>query len=446
MHRPTNWDDRIIVEDGQVYRILKAIWHDYRHNLTYEVDVYKENDAGEAWAQNLYNSVWSGYAVAFPGLPFNDNHRSYYGYDDRIVEEEGWEVWSRRSQVGISRMPTDQEKELVCEYYPDFKYLLKKYQVTSRRDLMDKLILWLEHHELEIVLASGFEQVAMNRNFWRITEKNRKETCLFMRQNPQFDNLTLQEIRQAMKADSPADYAEYLSSVPSWHRRGSNSVSGICITYQDYKYLVKAAKKMNTHGTETMNATALLSEYTDYRYMLERSDHPLTDYWKYPSDISAFHDRLVEEERVREEARRIAREKAEEERNRIKKLVFEEIIKKYKGIEKVIDGYRIFVTADFEEWKHQAAELHQCIVAAGYYQKMADQKSTIVFIQKDGVPEATAEVSNEGKILQFYANELDRHNCKPSKHIQAIFNEWLSEVPLKKFKPILKRKKQKEVA
>ena len=180
----------------------------------------------------------------------------------------------------------------------------------------------------------------------------------------------------------------------------------------------------------------LMGEYQDYMHMLYRSEHDSKDeYWLYPSDLHAFHEKLVEEERLKREAEELARQLKREEEMRKKQALLKAIAKKYKGLDKIVDGYSIFITDDFEEWKRQAEKLHQCIVAAGYYQKMADQKSTIVFIQKDGEPMATAEISQAGKILQFYADELDRTDCKPSEEIQNAFNKWLDDIPKTKWKP-----------
>ena len=330
------------------------------------------------------------------------------------------------------------EKDIICDLYPDFVYMFQKWNFRSKREVMDKLIIWLEHKELELVLQAGFEYVGMNKNFWRLTEENRRATCLFMRQNPQFKNLTLQELRQAMKADSPKEYGEYLMAVPSYHRSTNNRAWYPAISYQDYKYLLKVQKKTKKPKglTNSMWFNELMGEYQDYMHMLYRSEHDSHDeYWLYPSDLHAFHEKLVEEERLKREAEELARQLKREEEMRKKQALLKAISKKYKGLDKIVDGYSIFITSDFEEWKRQAEKLHQCIVAAGYYQKMADQKSTIVFIQKDGEPMATAEISQAGKILQFYANELDRNDCKPSEEIQTAFNKWLDNIPKTKWKP-----------
>lgn len=437
MHQVTSWSDRIVYEEGYIWRVLNASWHDRKHGEWYDVDVYKENDAGEAFSQNLYTSMWGSYAVAFPGLPINPNRNSYW-YSEAIAEEEGFSADRARRLIGDSDPITQAEKDIICDLYPDFVYMFQKWNFRSKREVMDKLIIWLEHKELELVLQAGFEYVGMNKNFWRLTEENRRATCLFMRQNPQFKNLTLQELRQAMKADSPKEYGEYLMAVPSYHRSTNNRAYYPAISYQDYKYLVKVQNKTKRPKgyTASMYFSELMSEYMDYMHMLYRSEHDSHDeYWLYPSDLHAFHEKLVEEERLKREAEELARQLKREEEMRKKQALLKAISKKYKGLDKIVDGYSIFITSDFEEWKRQAEKLHQCIVAAGYYQKMADQKSTIVFIQKDGEPMATAEISQAGKILQFYANELDRNDCKPSEEIQTAFNKWLDNIPKTKWKP-----------
>ena len=40
------------------------------------------------------------------------------------------------------------------------------------------------------------------------------------------------------------------------------------------------------------------------------------------------------------------------------------------------------------------------------------------------MPVATAEVKNDGKIGQFYADERDRSNCLPTPEVKAVFEKW----------------------
>lgn len=450
MHFPSDWHDRIEAEDGAIIRIVNAEWIDKRNGgKLYSVDVYKENDAGEAWSQNLYQSMWGGSCVMFPGLPRNVNSNSWY-YDESIAAEEGW--YSRSlSTVGWSDNITESEKELIISFYPDFKYVFKKHEMTSKREVMKILRVWIEHHEAELVLAIGFEKVALNGNFWRLSEKNRKATCLFMRQNTQFNKLSLSEVREAMRAGDPVDYGRYLKAIPSYHRSKNPRAWYPCISYEDYKYMRKQQKKFKSSYNDEEHAfNELINIYNDYIRMLYKSDHDCKDmYWRYPSDISAFHDRLVEEERIKEEARRMQEAKEEEKRLREQKIAIKRIEKKFAEINKSIDGYSIFVTSDYDEWQKQAKALHQCICACGYYQGTADGNYTIVFIQKNGEPVATAQVYPSGDIGQFYADETDRANCAPSDEVRAAFNKWLESVPKSKFKkskPRQRKSVKKEVA
>ena len=253
MHQPTDWHDRLEAENGQIVRIVKAYWQSkHRDCPLYTCDVYKESDDKTSWCQNLYSSMWGGYAVAFPGLPRNQNVNSWY-YDNSIAQEEGFSLMGRTSLVGWSDDVTKADEELVCSFYPDFKYVLKKFKMKDKRDLMQKLQMWIPHHELEMILAAGFEKVGMNGSFWRLSEKNQKATCNFMRQNPQFKDLSFREIREAMRANDPVDYGVYLQVIPSWHRSKNPRGWYLCISYEDYKYMRKSSHHITMKNTLSMS-------------------------------------------------------------------------------------------------------------------------------------------------------------------------------------------------
>lgn len=450
MHAPKSWYDHLEIENGQIVRVLTAEWwHKSHPEKVYSCDVYKENDAGESWMRNLYQSVWGGYCVAFPGLPYND--RSYWYYNPDIAELENWCKRGQRSSVGYSMSVTDKDIDFVCQLYPGFRYLANKYELQSLAELMDKLEIWIAHRELEILLAAGYEKIGMNKTFWRMAEKNRKATCIFMRNNPLCLNLNLKEIRAAMRSENPSLMVEYFAYVSSWYRPDKRYSFSIGITFEDFKYIKKARKKFeSTYENEYRAMKQFVELYRDYLCMLQRSNHAFDDeYWHYPSNLNEAHNRLVEEERIREEAEELARAKEEEKRFKERKKALKRIEKKFAEINGSIDGYSIFVTSDYDEWQRQASILHQCICASGYYQGTADGNYTIVFIQKEGVPVATAQVFQNGKIGQFYADEIDRSNCAPSDEVRAAFDKWLESVPKSKFKkakPRQRKSAKKEVA
>ena len=84
-----------------------------------------------------------------------------------------------------------------------------------------------------------------------------------------------------------------------------------------------------------------------------------------------------------------------------------------------------------QEWVKQAKALHQCIVRCSYYKKMANQEEILVFIQKDGIPVATAELFAKNRIGQFYADEHSGtpEGSKPSEEVQHVFTTWLRDKP-----------------
>lgn len=89
------------------------------------------------------------------------------------------------------------------------------------------------------------------------------------------------------------------------------------------------------------------------------------------------------------------------------------------------DGYSIFVPQDVLTIEKQAKDLHQCLVYAGYIDKVINKKCLLVFVQKDGKSIATAELYPDNKLGQFYADELDRKNCRPTQEVKKAFNKWL---------------------
>ena len=77
----------------------------------------------------------------------------------------------------------------------------------------------------------------------------------------------------------------------------------------------------------------------------------------------------------------------------------------------------------------QAEVLNQCILRCGYLNKVIKQKSLLIFVQKNGTPIATVEVNSNAEIIQEYADEFDRTNCKPSEEVKNIVREWIKERP-----------------
>lgn len=107
-------------------------------------------------------------------------------------------------------------------------------------------------------------------------------------------------------------------------------------------------------------------------------------------------------------------------------------LKAYKPNYEVIDGFSIFIPNEFSLCERQANELHQCIIKSSYVSDMAKHKTLLIFITKDdGTPIATCQIDNKTKeIRQFYANELDRRNCLPTKPMRVAMDKYINKLDL----------------
>lgn len=104
----------------------------------------------------------------------------------------------------------------------------------------------------------------------------------------------------------------------------------------------------------------------------------------------------------------------------------------YRPNNESIMGYSIFIPNSVDLCQRQADELHQCIMKCSYVKEMAKRKLVLVFITTpDGKPLATCEIDNKTKIIrQFYADEIDRDNCLPTKEMREAMNIYLNKLDL----------------
>jgi len=416
MRKPTEWEDRLEVqEDGLLYRVVRAVYRKKGRHIA--LDVYKESSAGEAWSQNLFTCSWGGYVVAFPGLEWCRNRNSWWYSEETVEDELGWGECDRRLNVGGSTPVTAAELETVLALFPEFRYTVRKFPaaLSSAKRLMDILLMWIRHPELEMVLAAGYEKVGMNGSFWRMTEANRREICRFMRAHPEFGGMSLGDIRGAIRCGDAQLWADYLNDVPCWRRRigrGEFRTEDV-ITIDDYRYLLRERHTDMEPGRKA-------DYYFDYLRMLHQTHHDCGDeYWRHPRNLTEAHGRILDEIN-REEDERRRRETAESRR------VMRSVVRKLSWKNTEIDGFRIFVTGSFGEWKRQADTLHQCILASGYMDGMARRQYLIVFIRDaDGNPLATAQIFPDGSVGQFYTDERDRDSCLPTEEMRTALRKWL---------------------
>lgn len=385
--------DRLEVERGKLVRIVMANARKKKDSHK-KLDVYKEYESGKCACRNLYTSL-SGYRVAFP----NETTSLYKeGCCSFVQKLERWGECIKMKSMP-SRTLDDVEREMIVAKYPDFKYVLAKWNGSIEKTL-EVLRIWKEHKEIELVLAAGFERIALNKAFWKLTEPKRKRVAEFLRKNQGMKWINLQDIQVMFNKN--ISYEE-LEEYKDWcydNRR---------VGYDVYKYLKKI-------GKADLNGIWL---YRDYQNLLAQTEHDSKDdYWKWPKDLRKKHDAL------REEVARINAIK-DLEKLRVKQERYSEAVKKVLKNDYVINGYRVFVPATVEEIQRQALALHQCLIQCDYVSQVIDKKCVLVFVQKNGEPVATAQLLKGNKIGQFYADELDRNNCLPSKKVREVMNKWV---------------------
>lgn len=201
---------------------------------------------------------------------------------------------------------------------------------------------------------------------------------------------------------------------------------------------LKSVNRMVNYMKKQKVATSKLIEtWRDYLRMAEAEGMDVTDdIVRFPKDLKARHDQLVE---IRNRRRDAERARKEEEKyagldQRIKKRLPQ--VAKYYWQN---DDYVVVPAARCKELVEEGRRLHHCVGASDIYmERMAEGKTWILFLRKNvelETPYYTIEIDMKNdKILQWYS-EYDR---KPDKEVV--------EKVLKKFSKSVKLKRKEEQA
>lgn len=388
MHK-CNMTDFITIEDGKITRVVNGEWRDLSLNC------YKENEDGECFVRNVYFRPY-GYYVAFPG------ERQIYSSDPEELQD-----WAECSELGIwvkSRNLCDEEKEMILSVYPEFRYVMQKYRCTTS-NVVKVLSIYKNNPKIELLLANGMERLVFSKMFFKLNEKKQKEIIHLCMKDERFKGIPLNYILLMLKNNiSFEEFHEWQNFRGKFYGAGN-------VSYQQYKYLVKS-------GNDNYECIQL---YKDYVKMLKsQGEHNVKDpYWLYPSDLRARHNKVLEEINTAAELKRLEEEKIKA--NKLK--YFYKKAKKYSLFNSELEGYSIFVPGTVADVKKQAEKLNQCLIRCNYIEKMARGNILLVFIRKNDVPIATAEILPGKKLGQFYADEHAK-NIRPDENVKRIFNIW----------------------
>ena len=390
-----NYYDRLEKENGELVRIVNAVPR-AKDKQDLSLDVYKEYESGICECRNLYTSM-CGYRVAFPDEVTSLYHNGTCLFIQKL---DDFEKTKKIAAFQFYSQPLDEKSKcFILSKYPDFKYVLNKWSGSIAKT-MNVLSIWKDHKEIELLLAVGYERLALNKSFWKLSEKNKKEIVLFVRKNQSMNKLSLTDIQIILK--NRLNMQEYMEFDSFCYKYGK-------IRYDFYVYL----KKINRADYVGF------SLYRDYWKLLKQTNHNLKDdYWCYPKDLETSHNKILQEVESINSMKQLDKLKLKQDKyfKAVKKLL------KYKT---EIDGYYIFIPESVEEISKHAEKLHQCLIANDYVQQVIDKNCVLVFIQKSNIPIATCQLLKDDKIGQFYADELDRSNCLPSAEVKTAMNKWI---------------------
>lgn len=380
----TNWEYRF----GQIG--LMTYCTIYTSKLPIETHkIYFQGINGEIFASDLLiYSQFAGYRC---------KHSKEYDGD----AENCWCPQSEDWAAGLPKnnIVTDIELDFIRDNVEGVGYILDKCiknGIKGNLDLYKVLRVWMQHKDMEYVVAAGQWQLGLNKSFWKLSESKKKQVINWIRANGKSKyQYTLGYILDDIKGMD-----HLLRAVAQNHK----FPYGVTPEYFN--------EQMEQCGFNPEN------KMRDYYRMCRELKKDLTDkYWLMPKDLFKAHDKVMKEIEALEEARK---------KEQIKTMN-EQICKRYKKYRKFnfSEGkYTISIPKTEEEIMHQAKILSQCLITAKYDKKFANGEIILVFIKKDEVPIATMEVVGK-KIKQFYADEGNKENCRPSPKIRALGEQWL---------------------
>ena len=398
------------IVDGKITFFTKAVYK------TKEELVYTQDELGKCECRYIYY-IYGSYLVSFP------NEKLGYYFGNQIQEEESL---TPCYELGIFMewKTFEQDIEIIKEKRPELKYLINKmknYDAYANPKLFLKTIQrYKENENIENFVNLGFIKLALDKRLDSLTKQKQKDIILYIKNNIDIldKDISLSELFQYLKYPNEKIFDRDLFVKTSYNLEVVN-------------YLYNQKKKHNDFSIKEIYAL-----YLDYERMCKDLDKDMSDkYWRFPNDLCKKHDDILIEVNNKKD---FIEEMKDKRKDKILKKVVNENLQNQA---KTINDLTIYFANNYSDIKNQADILHQCLITCNYTDKIIKQKSLLVFIKQNNQPVATAEIDYKKNILQFYGDEIDRENCKPSKKVEKAFNEWLSQIKIKKTK-LLKEEKE----
>ena len=311
--------------------------------------------------------------------------------------------------------------EDILKLKPDLKYS----QIKESDNVIMYLAMYNECKGIEILRKLGYSKLLDNKNCQKRLNNNDKTFMKF-----------LYKVATEKKDTSNGYnfYIEYYNKygldLTKWEKYSfikdfKACWLGYCNPYACYYNQVRVKlSDVNRAAEYCWLKKETFRFYMDYLEMAKRVGHDIEDeYWRYPNDLRKAHAKLVTEEK-----------NVKALNSQLKYDFLNEVLKDLKQYNGHFNGYDVFVTSDIKVIQQQCDTLYQCLIRNDYILQEIKQEKVLVFLWKDGVPSATAEVFYDGKVGQFYGDERDRDKCQATPEQWKALNEWLAQVKLEKRK------------
>lgn len=371
------------------------------------LDVIKVHESKKAFVRsNLVFIKNAGYFVVFPG------EKQHYYYGNAIAEKFKYfeiEYQHRPNISNVQALDSDM-KESIIRNRPELKYLVEKYKGGNIDILLSLINIYKSHPEVETLVEKDLIHIALDSRLWSLRKEKQREIIHFIMKNYNVClNINLSNILFALKNNCTINEAI------------------ICSRNKCKLETVRYVEKQNES----------VSFYKDYILMAKELGKNLNDsYWLFPKSLGEAHNKVMDEvQRVREAkilARKMALEEQREKELKKYKINFEKMLKVNAKCNQLLDGFVFRLPIDEKDIINQAEALNQCLITSEYDKKYVNFQTVLIFVLKDNVRIATAEVTWKKKVKQFYCNEKDRRNCSPSNELRACFERYLSQINLKK--------------
>ena len=178
--------------------------------------------------------------------------------------------------------------------------------------------------------------------------------------------------------------------------------------------------EMNIYESTRGFAGEVKNEYADYMRQLAELGYPINDYYRYPKNLKAAHDRVSEEYRKKRIAERQA--KAAERQKQYEK-------KYLPKLEKLIytdDKYIIRPLRDMNDFDSEGRNNRNCVTS--YYERVTEGRTAVFVLRRIGDEDksfVTVELDiGSKKIKQCYAGG----NRIPDSKVTAWVDRWLEQV------------------